>query len=249
MLKYFIAILLILPPLLVMTPLMLIMAIKPTWFSYSFRYKYIRFIVKWACIALRVDFKLHGEENIPLNGSFLITPNHQSFFDALSLIAILKRPIVFVAKKETKKMPYIGMILHILGGFFLDREDIRQSLRLMKGLEVFMNDNPEIGVVIFPEGTRTKEKDLRINEFKAGTFKVAYKTKTVVIPTAMTGTPRILSLKWYNKHRVDISFAKPLNYEGYQTMSTNDLASYCYNYSVNTLNELHKINDCRKNDE
>ena len=43
MIKYIIAVILILPVLLVMLPLFLIMGIKPELFPYKFRYSYVRF--------------------------------------------------------------------------------------------------------------------------------------------------------------------------------------------------------------
>lgn len=245
MLKYIIAVILILPVLLVMTPLILIMAYKPQWFSFRFRYNYVRFLVRWVCFSLRVKFEIEGKENLPEKG-FFITPNHQSFFDSLALITINKNPLTFVAKKEVKKMPYIGLLVMILGGFFLDRENIRQSLKMMKDLENFMLENKDVGVVIFPEGTRTKDPMLTIGEFKAGSYKVAYKTQVPVTPTVMTGTPRILSLKWYWTHKVNVRYGKTLSYDEYKDWDSNTLKDYCYNYSKENLEELHKLNDCRK---
>jgi len=176
MLKYFIAVLLVIPLLIMMAPLGIIMYLKPNWFNFKFRYHYLRILMKWLCIVLRVKNHVKGLENIPKKGSFLITPNHQSFFDAICLIAVSKRPFTYVAKKETKKMPIVGIIVKILGGFYLDRENVRQSLQLMKRVEEFLKNN-DAGVVIFPEGTRTKSKDLMPVEFKGGSYKVAYKAE------------------------------------------------------------------------
>lgn len=245
MLKYIIAIILIAPVLLVITPLMIVMAFKPNWFSFKFRYNYVRFLVRWVCISLRVKFTVEGKENLPEKG-FFVTPNHQSVFDSLSLIATNKNPLTFVAKKEVKKMPFIGLLVQILGGFFLDRENIRQSLKMMKDLENFMISNPDVGVIIFPEGTRTKDPSLLIDEFKGGSYKVAYKTMRPVTPTVMTGTPRILILKWYWVHHVNIRYGKTLSFEEYKNMDSNALADFCRNYAIENLEELHKINDCRK---
>ena len=214
MLKYFIAVLLVIPLLIMMAPLGIIMYLKPNWFNFKFRYHYLRILMKWLCIVLRVKNHVKGLENIPKKGSFLITPNHQSFFDAICLIAVSKRPFTYVAKKETKKMPIVGIIVKILGGFYLDRENVRQSLQLMKRVEEFLKNN-DAGVVIFPEGTRTKSKDLMPVEFKGGSYKVAYKAEVPVIPAVITGTPRILKLKWFWSHRVDIQFHDVLSFEDY----------------------------------
>lgn len=246
MLKYFIAVTLAVPLIIIMAPLGFIMYLKPDWFNFKFRYKFIKILMKWLCIVLRVKHNVIGLENIPKEGTFLITPNHQSFYDAISLIAVSKRPFTYVAKKETKKMPLVGIIVKILGGFFLDRESIRQSLELMKRIEEFMKKHKNIGVVIFPEGTRTKDPDLKPVEFKGGSYKVAYKVEAPVIPATIHGTTKVLSKKWYWIHRVDIIYGKTMNYEDYKTMSSVELANYCQRFADRNIEELNKVNDCRK---
>ena len=45
-------------------------------------------------------------------------------------------------------------------------------------------------MVIFPEGTRSKGKP--IEEFKAGSFKLATKSKCIVVPVTINGTYKLL---------------------------------------------------------
>ena len=248
MIKYLIAIILVVPALILMFPLGIVMYIKPSLFSYKFRYKYVRILMRWLCFALRVKHHVKGLENIPKKGAFLITPNHQSFFDAVSFIAVMKTPFVYVAKKEVIKMPVIGPIVKVLGGFFIDRENVRQSIQLMKRIEEFMK-NEQIGFVIFTEGTRTRDPKYRPGEFKGGSYKVAYKTQVPVIPTAITGTPRVLTLKEYLIHRVDIEFSNAISYENYKDMTSVELAALCQKYAEEKLKEFHKVNKLVKNDE
>ena len=62
----------------------------------------------------------------------------------------------------------------------------------------------------------------------------------------MCGTPRILHLKWYWKHRVDVKFDKTLTYDDYKDMTTVDLANHCRNYAVENLEKILEYNDCRR---
>lgn len=245
MIKYILIVLFIVPALIIYTPLLLIMYWKPNWFSLKFRYKYCRSLLRWFRFILNIDYRVEGQENIPEHGPVVITPNHQSLFDSLSFVITTNRPLVFIAKKETKKMPYVGIICAVLDGFFLNREDIRESLKLMKKVEEYLLNKEDPIIVVFPEGTRTKDPNLAIAEFKAGSYKPAYNAKATIIPAAMTGTPRILKFKTYLKHRVDIRLGKPLYYDDYKDMTTVELAKYCENYAKETLEELHKVNDCR----
>lgn len=246
MIKYFFILLLIIPAVILHAPLLIIMYLKPNWFSLKFRYKYSRLLLVWMKIVLNIDYRVEGYENIPEHGPVVITPNHQSLFDSLSFVITSKRPVVFIAKKETKKMPYVGWICAVLDGFFLNREDIRQSLKLMKEVEEYLKTKKDPILIVFPEGTRTKDPDLAIGEFKAGTYKAAYKAKATIIPAAMNGTPRILKFKTYLKHRVDIRLGKPLIYDEYKDMTTVELAKHCEDYAKETLVELLKINDIRE---
>ena len=238
MIKYLIAVILIFPVVIITFPLLLLMKLKPNWFSIKFKYRYARFILGWLCIAFRVKFDIKGLENIPNDKKYVITPNHLSLFDAITLIMVSKRPITFVAKKETKKMPVVGMILEVIGGFFMDRKDVRKSLKMMNDIEKYINEHPEIGFVIFPEGTRSKDPNSMPGEFKGGSYKVAYKTEATVIPMVLYGTTKPLSLKEYLFHTIKVELGTPIDYEEYKDLNSIDLAKKCQTYVEETLPKL-----------
>ena len=82
MIKYFFILLLIIPAVILHAPLLIIMYLKPNWFSLKFRYKYSRLLLVWMKIVLNIDYRVEGYENIPEHGPVVITPNHQSLFDS-----------------------------------------------------------------------------------------------------------------------------------------------------------------------
>ena len=74
----------------------------------------------------------------------LIVANHISGFDPLIFIALAKRPITFVAKKQILKLPFVGKVVKSLNGEFLDRDDLKQSLKVFKSIAQKMIDIPNL---------------------------------------------------------------------------------------------------------
>lgn len=132
-----------------------------------------------------------GEENIPKDGGFLIVSNHQSNMDIPLLMGYLKRPIGFMAKIELSKVPIFSYWMKKIGCVFIDRKDIRQSLAAInEGAARIKNGS---AMVIFPEGTRSA--DGKVGEFKAGSLKMATKSKVPIIPITIDGTIDIMNKK------------------------------------------------------
>lgn len=68
------------------------------------RYEDLRkIIIKFSRI-MGMEIILTGLKTFPCEQSFMLTPNHQSFMDALNMIEILDSKTTFVAKKKQKNM-------------------------------------------------------------------------------------------------------------------------------------------------
>ena len=173
------------------------------------RYKKVRslllFISKWLHVDISVD---NIEEYNNRDKACLIVSNHLSNYDPLALICISEKPLTFVAKIETKKFPFIGRIIRAIDGVFLDRKNIRQEIEVIKYVSKQIEEN-KLSYCIFPEGTRNKNHNSDMLEFKPGAFKIATKSNCDVILASLTGTYKVLESK-YNQNRfpVTISFLK-----------------------------------------
>lgn len=143
--------------------------------------------IKWSGFLLKIagiNIKVEGLKNIDKNENIVFVSNHQSNFDIPILFSSLKMPIGFIAKKEIKKIPIINRWMKLFNCVFIDRLDIRQSIKAInKGAK---NIEKGRNMVIFPEGTRSK--DGKLNEFKPGSFKLAQKSKATIIPIAIDGS-------------------------------------------------------------
>ncbi len=143
----------------------------------------------WARISLRlagVRVQIQGTENIP-DGPVIFMSNHQSNFDILTMLANIPRQIHWIAKKELFEVPVFGASMRRGGYIPLDRSDGRKALKSMENAAAIIRSGKS--VVIFPEGTRTR--NLQLLPFKRGGFMLAQKAGVPVIPVTINGSGRI----------------------------------------------------------
>ncbi len=149
-----------------------------------------------------------GEENIPKDTAVLFVCNHQGNFDIPILLGYIQKPKAFISKIEVKKMPFIGTWMEHLNCLFMDRKNVRQSVKAInEGAKLLKNGT---SLVIFPEGTRSKGDNMA--EFKAGSFKLATKSGVPIIPVAINGSYKIMEQQgiWIKPADVHITVYPPV---------------------------------------
>ncbi len=135
-----------------------------------------------------IELIVNGKENVPKDGAVLYVPNHLSIFDVVVLYPLVKDCTGFVAKKSVKKIPLLRDWMNALHCLFLDRSDIRAGMQMI--LDAIENVKNGISMVIFPEGTRSKDGD--VGEFHAGSFKIATRTDCPIVPVAINNTDAVM---------------------------------------------------------
>ena len=131
-----------------------------------------------------------GRDNLPDDRPFLLVANHRSYFDILILYSLMPDLTCFVAKKEMNRYPVLNLWMRRLYCLFLDREDLRQGMKVIQTAIEYVKGN--ISVVIFPEGTRNKNPDeLDMLPFHEGSFRVTTKSGCPLIPAALSNTQEI----------------------------------------------------------
>lgn len=200
----------------------------PDRYPLELRYRKLRKLVRSVILDLNVEFHVEGLENIPDEPYYLVS-NHISFLDPLTYMCVLEKPISFVAKKESEKMPFVGLCVKILNGLFINREDIKESLKTMMTLAENLTKKT-CNWSIFPEGTRNSDHMSLCSEFHHGSFRGAARTNTPILPVAIHGTNRVLKTKpEYKKFPVFIKFLPPVMPEVYDNMNTKDIAKMAQN--------------------
>ena len=150
-----------------------------------------------------------GQENIPAAGPVLIVSNHQSHLDPILVGTGCRRQINYVARETLFRFAPFGWLIHSVGAFPIDRDGIglggiKESLKRLKRGEM---------VLIFPEGTRTR--DGRIAPFRPGFTALAARSKAAILPVAVEGAyqawPR--TKKFPGPGRIRVHFGKPITLE------------------------------------
>lgn len=146
---------------------------------------------RWAKFVMKLSgakITVIGEENLPKDQTVLFVANHQSNFDIPLLMSSINIPKGFIAKKELEKWPMISTWMRYINCIFMDRSNLRKSAEaIVEGTKLLKNG---YSMVIFPEGTRSKGGPL--GEFKAGSFKLATKSKCPIVPVTIDGTYKLL---------------------------------------------------------
>ena len=140
-------------------------------------------------------------------GAYVVVANHQSFLD-IFLLCNIPREMKWVAKKELFHIPWVGWAFSMVGDLSIDRGDAASALAVMAKARRYLERG--MSVMIFPEGTRSK--DGKLLPFKAGAFKLAVDAGVPVLPIAVSGTAQGMpkGSPWVRPARLDIRILEPV---------------------------------------
>lgn len=122
------------------------------------------------------NFKIEGWENVPEKEGVIIACNHRSYADPVIITMPMKKPVTYMAKEELFHNKLFGAFIRFLGAF-----PVKRGAGDMKVIDDCV-DILESGrnVVIFPEGTRSKEN--KVGRGKTGVALIAAKSGADVLP-------------------------------------------------------------------
>ncbi len=187
------------------------------------KWDHIHYILQRANITGNIDLRVTGLENIPKEGGALLYGNHQGMFDVLAIAGTCTVPLAVVLKKELVNVPFIKQIIACTHSYPMDRDDARQSMRVIQDVTKDVQNGRKI--VIFPEGTRSR-KGNEMLEFHGGSFRCALKSKCPIIPMAFIDCFKVLDQKGSAPVTVQLHYLDPIPYEEYKDMKTGQLADY-----------------------
>lgn len=151
-----------------------------------------------------------GLENIPKNEPVLYVSNHLGFFDVITTFPKLSKYTAIISKDVLKKVPILSWWMILDDNLFIDRKDIKSGLKTILSAIDLVKKKGE-SVLIYPEGTRSKDKE--VHEFKEGSMKVATKTGCKIVPIAVTGTDDVFENQFpkLRKKNVTVQFGVPID--------------------------------------
>ena len=148
----------------------------------------------WGRMLLRiagVRVTVEGRENIHPGCSYVLASNHVSYMDTPVILGNIPVQFRFLAKKGLFDIPFLGSHLQRAGHIPVYRDDPRAAVKTM-GMAADAIRERNISLLVFPEGGRTEDGQLR--EFKDGAAYMAIKAGAPIVPIALVGTRGILAM-------------------------------------------------------
>ena len=161
--------------------------------GYSRGWRLFTVMILRPLLRLPIRHKWQGRENFPPTGGVILAPNHLSYADwptvALFSDAYGHRFPVFMIKSAMFDVPFIGKLLYKVGELPVYRGRGDAGLVLRQAEEAL---RAGACVIVYPEGTATRDPDLWPMVGKTGAARLALTTGAPVIPIAHWGAQDIL---------------------------------------------------------
>lgn len=209
-------------------------------YSLEERYSYARKLVKIIFKALNIKVETFNLEKLNNEDNLVFVCNHQGFMDALTMIYVFEKPIIFVTKKEARDYPIAGKIIYFLDAIFMDRENIRDAVRMVKECKQYLLKG--VNVAIFPEGTRSRDENHCIGEYKPGALKPAYDTNKNIAYFVIDGGYTALSTKYKKQTIIKFKCIDVINSSDYKEQNTSIMAKEIENNTKKELKVLREVN-------
>ena len=193
---------------------------KPVTEDHPFSRRIILSIIGLLCRIGRLRIHVTGWENIP-EGRFLLVGNHRSNYDPILTIWALRQrgvDIAFITKPENMKIPLVRYI-HMGNYLVIDRDDPRKAIATINAAAALLK-NDVVSVGVYPEGTRSRAKEMV--PFHNAIFKIVQKAKVPLVVAAVTGTENIAHNMPWRHTDVYLNFCACL-YDA-AAMSTKDMS-------------------------
>jgi len=174
----------------------------------AFAHQCARFWSRASLALAGVTLTVTGQDRVPTEGPVIYMGNHQGNFDILALTLAIPRRFSWLAKEELFRVPFFGAAMRRAGYIPLDRSDGRRAVKSIE--EAAGRIREGVGVVVFPEGTRTHDGSLL--PFKKGGFILASRAGVPVVPFTINGSMNINPRNRFELYPgvISIAFADPV---------------------------------------
>jgi len=195
---------------------------SPSTYTYSPGWRLFSRIILHPGLRLLMRFRLAGKENIPETGGIILAPNHMSYADwpAIALFSdgYAKRYPVFMIKSAVFEVKVIGPLMYKFGQLPVFRGRGDAGL-VLKAAEQALRAGA--CVIVYPEGTATRDPDLWPMTGKTGAARLALTTGAPVIPIAQWGAQKVLPYgskkpKLWPRTTVRMAAGPPVDLSAYQ---------------------------------
>ncbi|MCP4521095.1 MAG: 1-acyl-sn-glycerol-3-phosphate acyltransferase [Cytophagales bacterium] len=168
-----------------------------------------------------VEFEIKGLDRVDFSKPHVFVANHQSFIDIVCIFKAIPVNLYFVAKKELKRMPFVGWYLAAMKMIFIDRSNRIKSAESLKKASMLIRNGKN--VIIFPEGTRSVDGE--IGMFRKGAFLMAKEAEVSVVPMYLEGPKDVWEANTWKirKGKIRLVIGEPISHTDF---SKDEIVSF-----------------------
>lgn len=171
-------------------------------------------------------YRIHDGHYLPATGPAVVAPNHFSEIDPFVMGVViwkLGRAPRYLAKASLFKVPVLGWLLRTSEQVPVERAGTRGVDPLASANQITERN---LLVVVYPEGTLTRDPDLWPMRGKTGAVRLALTADVPLIPVAHWGTQKIMPrygkrVSLFPRKNVDVTFGPPVDLSAYRGLPLN----------------------------
>ncbi|KAI8618342.1 hypothetical protein BC830DRAFT_1061540 [Chytriomyces sp. MP71] len=134
---------------------------------------------------LNIRAHVVGRENLAGARPAVFICNHQNIMDIFMLAYMFPDNCGIMAKDSFFYIPLMGQFLWLANNIFIDRENGKSAAKTMQFVASELK-RKNIGMFMFPEGTRSYQTDNSLLPFKQGAFRLAIEGQIPLVPIVIS---------------------------------------------------------------
>lgn len=186
--------------------------------------------IRWRIIAVivlpifgaMVKLRIRPGSHLPPSGPFILSPNHYSEIDPIVMGVVvwkLRRTPRFLAKASLFRVPALGWLMRFTGQIPVERDATAQLGQPLQAAKLLTDRNQ--GVIVYPEGTLTKDPNLWPMRGKSGAVRMALEQNIPLYPAAHWGTQHWMGryakkIRFFPRTTIDAVVGEPFDLSAYQ---------------------------------
>jgi 1-acyl-sn-glycerol-3-phosphate acyltransferase len=194
-------------------------------------------VLRYACeaqVLIKEDHRSESMKDVPAKGLYIA--NHQSYIDIPLVTIMYQAPPIM--KKEVLYIPLVGLLGWISGAMPVARSSRKSGRKVLEQTrQRLVVDN--VGVQVYPEGTRSKNAHPKpFENIKRTLLNFAFNEGIPVIPTSLYGTRGVLSQKGWimPKKKLGVIVHRELNPKDFS--SADEFSRACWDQVTKGYEDL-----------
>ena len=207
----------------------------PENFSSKERYALARYAISLMNKSGKITTKAYGTENLPSEGGYMMYPNHQGKYDVLGIMTTHDKPCSFVMDKKKSHTVLVREFIDLVQGKRIEIDNPRQGMTIINQVAKEVAEGKRY--ILFPEGGYSFNNKNKVEGFKAGSFKIALKSKAPIVPVALIDSYKVFNTFGIGPVETQVYYLEPLYYEDYKGMKTQEIAELVRSRIISKIEE------------